>query len=214
MSRRANIFSRDEEMVNMISHALGILFGLIVLPFTIFNAVQAEKGSLSIMGVVIFAMGFLLLFSSSTLYHGYVDQRKKWMMKRLDHISIFIMIAGSYTPFILLFFWQKVGIILLTVMWILVFIGVIFKLYSTGKYRYLSTFIYVMMGLAIFLVSDQFFPLLPGKVLYFIILGGIFYLLGVIFYLWRQLKYHHAIWHVFVLAGAISHWWAVHCALL
>ncbi len=161
------------------------------------------------MGAIIFLAGFLLMFVTSTLYHFVTDPRTKWHMKQADHISIFFMIAGSYTPFILIYFKNKTGLILLSGMWVLTFLGTIFKIFTTGKFKYLSTTIYVLMGAAILLVSDSFFPLLPIKIATFLVMGGAYYLIGVFFYLCKSWYYHHPIWHLFVLAGAISHWWAL-----
>ncbi len=206
-------YSREEEIANVVTHALGVLFGFVALPFTIIKVGKTDN-VFSLIGVVVFCMGFVLMFLSSTLYHSMIEQEVKWSLKKLDHISIFIMIAGSYTPFILIYFMVPIGLTLLTAMWILVALGTIFKLYTTGKFRYISTMIYAAMGLAVFLISDKFFPLLPAHVFYYILLGGILYLLGIVFYLWKVVKYNHAIWHLFVLAGAICHWWAVHCSIV
>ena len=167
------------------------------------------KGDEPTMGVLIFLSGFFLMFTMSSLYHYTKDPKARWYMKRADHISIYFMIAGSYTPFILIFYKTQSGLMLLSIMWILTLFGTIFKMFTAGKFKYLSTAIYVLMGIAILLVSDSFFPLLPPIVGRLIILGGVFYLVGVIFYLRKSWHYHHPVWHIFVLAGAIAHWWAV-----
>jgi len=119
------------------------------------------------------------------------------------------MISGSYTPFIMIYYKNESGLTLLSAMWIMTFLGTIFKIFTTGKYKYFSTAIYVAMGAAILWVSDSFFPLLPEKVSTLIYMGGAYYLIGVLFYLRKSWKYHHPVWHLFVLAGAISHWWAI-----
>ncbi len=153
--------------------------------------------------------GFILIFTASTLYHAYSDPYTKWLMRKADHISIFFMIAGSYTPFILIFYKVEAGLTLLSIMWGLTFLGTIFKAFTTGKYNLISTAIYVAMGISILWVSDSFFPLLPQKVTTLIYMGGAYYLIGVVFYLRKSWKYHHPVWHLFVLAGAASHWWAL-----
>lgn len=155
-----------------------------------------------------------LMFTTSTLYHAYKEPYTKWLMRKADHIGIFFMISGSYTPFILIFYKNKSGLILLSVMWILAFLGTIFKVFTTGKYKYLSTIIYVAMGASILWVSDSFFPLLPKTVSTLIYMGGAYYLIGTVFYLRKSWRYHHPVWHLFVMAGAISHWWALWYSLI
>jgi len=155
----------------------------------------------------------MLTFTTSTMYHAVKDPHLKVLMRKADHISIYFMIAGSYTPFILIYYKNESGLILLSIMWILTLIGTIFKAFATGKFSKLSTATYVAMGAAILVVSDSFFPLLPTRVSTLIVMGGAYYLIGVLFYNRKSWKYHHPVWHVFVLAGAISHWWAVWYAL-
>lgn len=169
----------------------------------------SKNGDDFLLGTMIFMGGFLMTFTTSSLYHLYQEPKTKWLMKKADHISIYFMISGSYTPFILIFYKNEQGLILLTVMWILTFLGTLFKVFTTGKFKYLSTAIYVLMGASIFWVSDSFFPLLPKTVSTLLLMGGAYYLIGVIFYLRKSWHYHHPVWHVFVLAGAISHWWAL-----
>lgn len=154
-----------------------------------------------------------MMFLTSTLYHYFQEPRTKWTLKKADHISIYFMIAGSYTPFILLFYKNEHGLLLLSAMWVLTFLGTIFKIFTTGQFQHLSTAIYVLMGMAILIVSESFFPLLPLKVAVLIIMGGVYYLIGVLFYLRKSWYFHHPVWHLFVMAGALSHWWALYFAL-
>jgi len=191
----------------VITHVIGLLYGLISAYWLVIKAASIHQEVL--FGVIIFLAGFLMMYTTSTLYHAYQEPKTKWLMKKADHISIYFMIAGSYTPFIIIFYKNEQGLLLLSVMWVLTFLGTIFKIFTTGKFKYLSTLVYVLMGAAILWVSDSFFPLLPRLVAILIIIGGICYLIGVFFYLRKSWKYHHPIWHLLVLAGSISHWWAV-----
>ncbi len=170
----------------------------------------SEEG---LLGTVVFLSGFLMTFTTSTMYHAIKDTQLKWLLRKADHISIYFMIAGSYTPFILIYFRNRQGLILLGFMWALVLCGTIFKSFATGKYQNLSTITYVLMGGSILWVSRSFFPLLPVRVVTLIVIGGLMYLVGVLFYVRKSFKYHHPIWHLFVLGGAISHWWGVWYAL-
>ena len=170
-------------------------------------------GEEGLLGTAVFLSGFLLTFSTSTMYHSFKDIQLKWLLRKADHISIYFMIAGSYTPFILIYYNNRPGLTLLSIMWILALGGTIFKSFATGKYTKLSTITYIFMGASILWVSPDFFPLLPRRVYSLVVIGGLMYLLGVYFYVKKSYKYHHPIWHLFVLGGAISHWWAVWYAL-
>ena len=195
----------------MLTHSIGLLYG-IISAYWLLSAAAAHSQD-ALWGGIIFLAGFGMMFLTSSLYHYINEPRTKWMLKKADHISIYFMIAGSYTPFILIFYQNERGLILLSAMWILTFLGVIFKIFTTGQFKYLSTAIYVLMGLAILIVSDSFFPLLPIKVAVCIVMGGVYYLIGVLFYLRKSWYFHHPVWHLFVLAGALSHWWALYFSL-
>lgn len=160
-------------------------------------------------GVSIFILGLLSMLVSSTMYHYAVDAERKWFWKRADHICIYFAIAGSYTPFIIQYLWTPGGITLLIAMWTMAVCGVIFKVFTTGRLRLLSTLMYVLMGLSILWVSPEFFPVVPMKIKQLLVGGGLSYLIGVIFYLMKSWDYHHPVWHLFVLVGAGSHTLAV-----
>lgn len=160
-----------------------------------------------------FIIGIGSMFATSTGYHYATVPSTKQNWKKADHICIYLAIAGSYTPFMILYLWDGSGPLVLSIMSVLVMMGVIFKLYTIGKYDYLSTLAYVLMGLSVLLVSGDFFPLLTPQIKYLLIAGGLSYLVGVIFYLYKPWRYHHPVWHLFVLGGAQCHWWAVWYAL-
>ena len=124
-------------------------------------------------------------------------------------MSIYFLIAGTYTPFLLNYMMNATGITMLVVLWSLTFLGIFFKLFFTGRFNFISTLIYVGMGWILLFSGKQFFQAIPWPVLTMIIIGGVLYSLGVIFYLWEKLYYHHVIWHLFVLAAAICHYVAV-----
>ena len=200
-------YPRDVERLNVLTHLLGLLYFILSAPFLIRSASSNSEEAL--LGSVTFTLCGAALFLSSTLYHYITDPETKWLLKKADHISIYFMIAGSYTPFMLIYLRNRTGLIMLAIIWGLTLFGTLFKLYTTGKFRILSTSIYVLMGAAILWISDSFFPLLSESVRILIIIGGIFYLGGLIFYLQKKWKYGHPVWHIFVLGGAICHWWAL-----
>ena len=205
-SRHVTVYTPDIERLNIWTHVVGILYGALGSYPLISRSMQMPE---MVWSVSIYIAGFMMTFITSTLYHAAKEPSLKWKLKTADHISIYFMIAGSYTPFVMAYLKTQQGFLLLTVMWILSFLGILFKIYTTGRLRVLSTSIYVLMGMAIVLLSDDFFSRCPKDVSILILIGGLSYLIGVIFYLRKSWYYHHPIWHVFVLIGAVSHWWAV-----
>ena len=196
------------EMVNSLLHGAGIVFGIISIPILIANA--SENNNLpGIAGSGIYGFCFLMLFTFSTLYHGFQQPAVRRILKILDHISIYFLIAGTYTPLILIFVNNSFGISLLIVLWSLTVIGIFFKIFFTGRFEIISTIIYVLMGWILFAGGKTFFAAMPTSVITLIIVGGGLYSVGVIFYLWDKYRYNHAIWHIFVLAAAICHYTAV-----
>lgn len=193
------------EIVNSLLHALGILFGLISMPVLIANATKTGNVA-GLAGAGIYALCFLMVFVSSTLYHGFQRPKLKRILKIVDHISIYFLIAGTYTPLILIFVNNNFGITLLVILWSLALFGIFFKLFYTGRFEILSTLLYVLMGWMLFADKQTFFADMPFHIIILITVGGCLYSLGVIFYLWRKYTYHHIIWHLLVLAAAICHY--------
>ncbi len=200
------------EMINSFIHAAGILFGIVCLPFLVRN-LDKNAPALNVTGVIIYALCFLMVFISSTVYHGIKRSRIKEIWKIIDHVSIYFLIAGTYTSFILIFVYNSFGLTLLVILWGLTFLGIIFKIFYTGRFDVFSTFIYLLMGWMLFADSHTFFKNIPPAIVNLIMAGGILYSVGVVFYLWEKYTYHHVIWHVFVLAAAICHYAAVMLAI-
>src|SRR5215510_4290250 len=186
-----------QELVNSITHGLGILFGIISIPLLITSSVKGENLN-SIIGASIYGFCFLLVLTSSTLYHGFQQEKVKRALKILDHISIYWLIAGTYTPLILIYNNNSFGITLLCVLWSLTILGTVFKVFFCGRWDVVSTAIYLLMGWSMLAGGKSFFASMPPAVLQMVIAGGIIYSLGVIFYLWEKYFYSHAVWHLFV----------------
>jgi hemolysin III len=196
------------EIANSITHGIGIIFGIAALP--VLSAFAANKEHIvAVVGASVYGFSFLLLFTFSTLYHAFQNPKVKSVLHVFDHISIYFLIAGTYTPFLLNYMMNTTGIVMLSVLWGLTFIGIFFKLFFTGRFNYVSTVIYLGMGWILLFSGKEFFAAIPGNVMIMIITGGVLYSIGVIFYLWEKLLYHHVIWHLFVLAAAICHYVAV-----
>ena len=201
-------FRIKQELVNSIIHGFGILFGIVSIPILIALATKSNNTP-GIIGAAIYGFCFLMVFTFSTLYHGFQHAQVKSILQILDHISIYFLIAGTYTPFLLIYMNNAFGITLLSILWGLTALGILFKIFFTGRWDKLSTFFYVAMGCILVVGGRTFFVSLPKPVLIMIIIGGVLYILGVIFYLWEKYKFNHALWHFFVLAAAICHYVAI-----
>jgi hemolysin III len=201
-------YNRKQEVVNGLIHGFGILFGVAGLPVLTGMATR-NHNTAGIVGAGIYGFCFLQLFSCSTVYHLVQDTAIKKAFKILDHISIYFLIAGTYTPFLLVYMNNSFGITLLSVLWGLTVLGIFFKIRFTGKFEIISIIIYFLMGWILFVGGRRFFEYLPVSVLVFICIGGALYSTGVIFYIRDKHYYSHAIWHMLVLAAAICHYVAV-----
>ena len=205
----SDIKSISEERANMISHAVGLLLYIIVSPFIIIHAYQTQNKAY-FLGAIIYVIGLLMVYTSSTLYHNSYNIVLRRRLRIFDHISIYFLIAGTYTPFLLSYFQDSLGYSLLIIIWSMVFIGSIFKLFFTHRFKLISTAAYLIMGwLAIFII-EPVMERLPSITLTWIVIGGLSYSIGVIFYLRESMKYNHFIWHLFVLMGSTAHLIAVY----
>lgn len=197
-----------QEITNSILHGFGILFGIISIPILITLSVKGDNLN-GIIGSSVYGFCFLMVFTFSTLYHGFQHERVKKALKVLDHISIYYLIAGTYTPLILIYNHNAFGISLLCVLWGLSVAGTIFKIFYCGRWEIISTSIYLLMGWSMLAGGNAFFLRMPPAVLEMVVAGGIIYSVGVIFYLRDKYTYSHAVWHLCVLAAAICHYVAI-----
>ncbi len=207
-----NTYNRRQEIVNGLIHGIGVVFGVSGLP-VLTGIATAHNNVPGIVGAGVYGFCFLLLFTTSTIYHLAKEPAVKKLFKIFDHISIYFLIAGTYTPFLLVYMNNAFGITLLSVLWGLTIVGIFFKLRFTGRFEIVSTIIYLLMGWIMIVGGRRFFDHLPVPVLIFIAIGGGLYSIGVIFYIWDKHLYTHAVWHVFVLAAAICHYVAVLLAM-
>lgn len=200
-------FGRPQELANIIIHILGIIFGLVAVPFLLD---YASDGSLShIFSVTVYALCFLMTFTSSTLYHSVRRYKRKMLFKKLDRISIYFLIAGTYTAIIRYYLFDGTGIVILCILWSLVLAGIFFEVFFPDKYNIFSLISYLLMGLIFVFVPHHFFASMPRGVMALVITGVVLYISGVTFYVWQKWSYHHALWHLFVLCGGICHFIAV-----
>ena len=197
-----------QELVNSIVHGFGILFGIICIPILITLSAKSDNVN-AVIGSGVYGFSFLMVFTFSTLYHGFQQERVKRALKILDHISIYYLIAGTYTPLILIYHNDTFGITLLCVLWALSVAGTVFKIFFCGRWEIVSTAVYLLMGWSMLAGGSSFFNKIPGTVMQMIVTGGVVYSLGVIFYLWEKYVYAHAVWHACVLIAAICHYIAI-----
>ena len=202
------VYSTSEEIANRITHGIGTVLsiaGLVIL--IILAAMQSDAWK--IVSFSIYGTALILLYLASTLYHSFTNEKIKSILKLIDHASIYILIAGTYTPFMLINLRGPWGWSIFGLIWALALIGIIFKIFFIGKANRLSLVIYVLMGwLCLVALKEMLIKIPPGGMIW-LGLGGILYTTGVIFYVWRKLPYNHAVWHLFVLAGSISHYFSV-----
>jgi hemolysin III len=201
--------TKTEEILNAITHAAGIIFCLAAMPFLLINAYQ--KHAMPVFwGVFAFGAGMLMVYTSSTLYHAVQHRRAKNFLQRVDHMSIYFLIAGTYTPLVIRYLPKTTAIIFLSVMWVLVGVGVVFKLFFTNRFHLVSLLIYLVMGWMIVFIIKPAWDHIPLSIIGWIIAGGLSYTAGVYFFIRSRINYFHAIWHCFVLGGTIAHYVCVY----
>ncbi len=197
-----------EELANRLTHGLGAALSVAGLGLlVVFSARYGDAWQ--VVSTAIFGTTLVLLYTSSTLYHSSRDDRRKVLLQKFDHAAIFLLIAGSYTPFLLVTLRGPWGWSLFGVVWGLAIIGVALKFWFAGRFRVVSTLIYIGMGWLVMVAIKPLMAALPAGGLKLLIAGGLCYTGGTVFYLWKRLPYQHAIWHLFVLAGSACHWVAV-----
>jgi hemolysin III len=200
--------SANEEIVNSITHGIGTLLSIAALVLLIVFA--AIKGNVwHVVSFSIFGTTLVLLYLSSTLYHSFTKIKIKNLFARFDHAAIFLLIAGTYTPFLLTALRGAFGWTLFGIIWAVAIAGVVIRSIYLTRFRKLMVGLYLAMGWMFVVAIGPMMKNLPGISLVFLFLGGAMYSIGVIFYAWRNLKYGHGIWHLFVLAGSIMHFFSV-----
>lgn len=203
-------YSLGEEVANSISHGLGCLFGIVGLVLLLVRAVEDNSGAMTITSYSLYGGSMILLFLASTLYHAIPSVRAKPWLKKFDHCAIYLLIAGTYTPFLLVGLKSPLAYGLMVVIWALALAGVLFKLTFGHRFKILSLVTYLLMGWLSLIVIYQLATRLSAASVWLLAAGGIVYSLGVIFYVSRRIPYNHAIWHAFVLGGAICHFCAIY----
>lgn len=200
--------SLGEEIANSVSHGVGLMAALVAAPVLVLDAFQ-RGGAATILGAAVFAVTMVLLYLTSTLYHALPQNKAKRVFRALDHGAIFLLIAGTYTPFTLGVLRGTWGWTLLGLVWSLAVAGVILKAVGRLRYPVLSTCLYLGMGWLVLIAVRPLWLHIPMAGLLWLLAGGIAYTAGVAFFAAERLRYNHFVWHLFVLAGTACHFFAV-----
>lgn len=207
-ARRDRTESRGEEIANSVSHGIGLLAALAAVPVLVLGAVQ-RGGAAGIVGASVFAATIVLLYLASTLYHALPRKRAKRVFRVLDHGAIYLLIAGTYTPFTLGVLRGTWGWTLFGLVWSLAVAGVVLKAVGRVRHPTLSTCLYLAMGWLVLIAAKPLWLRVPPWGLFWLLAGGIAYTAGVAFFAARRVRYSHFVWHLFVLAGTACHFIAV-----
>jgi hemolysin III len=201
-------FSRGEEIAHAITHGLGTLGSVAGLAVLIIQA--ASRGDAwTMVGVAVFGVAMLLLYAASTIYHALTGVRAKFVFELLDHGAIYLLIAGTYTPFALVVLGGGWGWTLIGLSWGLATVGILYEVVWRRPWKRLSLAFYLALGWLVIIAARPLAAALPAQALIWLGLGGVFYSAGAVFYVWRAFPYHHAVWHLFVLAGTALHYLCV-----
>lgn len=206
-------YSEQEERLNIWTHAFGMVMSCIALVFLLVRAISLGTTS-HIISFAIFGISFIILYAASTFYHKATEPKKRTQLRVFDHAAIFVMIAGSYTPFTVNVLENNSSLIFTTIVWTVAIIGIILKIFFTGKFNILSTIMYVGMGWIAVFAAGQLMANLSSAGLTWLLAGGIAYTIGAVLYSIKKIKFNHAIFHVFVLIGSFCHFMAVYFHIL
>ena len=201
-------YTLGEEIANSVTHGAGAV--LAIAGLAVMAAFAALNGDAwHIVACSIFGAALIICYTTSTLYHSIQIERVKRVLRALDHSAIFLLIAGTYTPFLLVNLRGRWGWGLFGVVWGLALAGIVFQIFFVDRFRLAQTLIYLAMGWLVVIAVKPLLANVPSAGLLWLLAGGLFYSLGSVFYLWKTLRYHHAVWHLFVLAGSSCHYFAI-----
>jgi hemolysin III len=197
-------YTPAEEAANVITHGIGAMLSIAAL--VVLAVLSRENGSsLQTLGLLIYGLSLFMLYAASSAYHAVTGKKLKRFFRHLDHCSIFLLIAGTYTPVLLIAMSGPWAWALLAMIWGMAVAGLIFEIVYLGRYKWVSLAIYASMGWLAIIAIKPMIEMLPHGLLFWVFLGGLLYTSGILFYVCKRLPFNHAIWHVFVLAGSSLH---------
>ncbi len=194
-----------EKKLNFITHGIGLVLSIIGLFYLVEKSILYPK-SFNLISSLVYGISLIVMYTSSTVYHYYIDSRYSRILQKIDHISIYLLIAGSYTPGLLLKLKYSLGFEILIIIWLLAFIGIIHKIFFFNYLKKASLIIYLFMGWLIVIDFKAVLESFSSNSIFFMVLGGLLYTIGTFFYSLDKLKYNHVIWHLFVLGGSACHY--------
>ncbi len=201
-------YSASEELAHSVTHGIGIFMGIAVLVLlVVFSALR--KSAWEVVSCAVYGTTFILLYLGSTLYHATRQPRVKTVLKTIDHSSIYLLIAGTYTPYALVPLRGALGWTVLGAIWGSALLGILFKVYFTGRFKAVSLLSYLFMGWFCVIAIKPLYRELNTAGFALLVAGGLCYTVGTIFYGWKSLKWSHAVWHLFVLAGSLCHFFSI-----
>ncbi len=201
--------SNGEEWANTITHGLGVLISYIAFFLLILKSIKTGDFT-KLTSSSVFAGSAIILFSASTTYHIIRAGKWKEFFQKIDHMAIYLLIAGTYTPITLVLLKEFNGIYIFYIVWTISLLGIIYKVFFFNSSQLLSLIFYIGLGWSILIKIDVLIWELPFDIMFWLLLGGLFYSFGVIFFVWKKLRFHHAIWHLFVMAGCFCHFYLVY----
>ncbi|MCW8348235.1 MULTISPECIES: PAQR family membrane homeostasis protein TrhA [Vibrio] len=206
----ASLYSLHEERANSVTHALGVALSAVGLVLLVLKSIQANADALTFISMSVYGCSMVTLFLASTLYHSIDDPTQKRRLKTFDHCAIYLLIAGSYTPFMLVCLRTPLAVSVMVIVWLLAVVGVVMKLFYAHRIKRFSLLTYLTMGWLSLIPLYQLSQSLDPSGVMLLALGGVTYTLGAVFYACERIPFNHAIWHVFVLAGAACHFFAIY----
>ncbi|WP_026775618.1 hemolysin III family protein [Polaribacter sp. Hel_I_88] len=210
MSESLNhLYSSKEEKLNVISHGLGLVLSVVALPFLILKSFNFN-GFWKPTSFIIYGISMVILYAASTFYHAAKNPKKRRKLNIFDHAAIYVLIAGSYSPFCLVGLNSNLGWYMFLFVWIFALTGIILKLFFTGRFDKVSTAMYLLMGWQVMFFIKPLMESLSAEAFYYLVAGGVFYSVGAILYSIKKIPYNHFIFHIFVLLGSLSHFIAIY----
>ena len=201
-------YSTTEEKLNVLSHGFGLVLSVIAFPFLVLKSIEFT-GFWKPTSFIIYGLSLITLYAASTFYHAAKNPKKRRRLNIFDHSAIYVLIAGSYSPFCLVALDSNLGWYMFLFVWLFALTGVILKLFFTGRFDKISTAMYLLMGWQMMFIFNPLKESLSAEGMQFLIAGGIFYSIGAILYSIKKMPYNHVIFHVFVLLGSLSHFLAI-----
>ena len=210
---QSSSYSKTEELANSLTHGLGVVLGIIALALMLLKGHETLT-AIQLTGVTVYGLSIIVLFLCSTLYHSATSPKWRHKLKIADHCAIYCLIAGTYTPLMLISLQGTQSVVVLTAIWSLAIGGILFKTLFIHKFKKLSVILYLAMGWLCVTVMEDLTAAMSETGFQLLLLGGVFYSLGVIFYVGKRIPFNHAIWHLFVLGGALSHFFCIYLTVI